>query len=846
VPTSSKVSYRGIFSFFTSCLAIKSRFKAKLKSFGAGGRNQTNKRVLSVDKDLGALVKEPEEAKRKIESLYGYNYNYSSESNDEAKYATKRNKRFYRLRSREQKRHLRGLWKTCYNTAFGCAVVISQLNAIQTKCSYFGRQMISVDNVSLRYELLMNRFNNPAWFKLIFPDSGFKSFWDILMVLLVAYTGIYAPFRTAFMSYQSSDTLFAFETITDILLLMDIFITFATPYERMDGSLECNWQKIRKNYVMSYFFFDVVAIIPFQVLEPVLTSGFFILDEFHQNLLLKQVALLRIFRTLKVFKLFKYTALIFKLVEKLHLKPTQSRIFVILWGALLLVHIFACVFYLASRYEGHTSNTWVSNRGDEDNDYFQAYINTLYWAFQTLTTVGYGDFGAYNFNEILVTCIWMFIGVAFYSFVVGSLTSVITDIQSQEDNLIAKLKALDEFARDTNLDKELHKRVQKFLVNNYVELFSKMDEEQLIQEMPPTLKEEIFYHQFGSLISDLAFLQNLDNDITWGIVKQLKKVKYEHNDRIYADGEVSDALFMIHKGIVKLYAENDFPFHTYAAGSQFGDADMFCNIRRMGTAHAHVDCLLYKLQRNHLEDILSDFPGTKRKLTLKGFSDNKELIQKRLAVLKKYPLYGFQDQQNQALLHIKDISTRMNQIHKQLKADVKNAKDDDGALIEVASEKEESEHGSESAASQSQARSRKPASSRAASELGTDVSPKVGGADEGEMQAIHTVQAGLQTLNQMVKVNSDTTPDFTQGVRGLVEKLNSNANTRSSLDFEFQKKKTQKNKNGQIRYKESTQLDAIKMDYADTNELLDFDEVRNTQINKVKNQAAMDSIKDQA
>jgi len=50
----------------------------------------------------------------------------------------------------------------------------------------------------------------------------------------------------------------------------------------------------------------------------------------------------------------------------------------------------------------------------------------MYWAFQTLTTVGYGDFGAYNGNEILVTCIWMFVGVAFYSFVVGSLTSAIT------------------------------------------------------------------------------------------------------------------------------------------------------------------------------------------------------------------------------------------------------------------------------------------------------------------------------------------------------------------------------------------------------------------------------------
>jgi hypothetical protein len=50
----------------------------------------------------------------------------------------------------------------------------------------------------------------------------------------------------------------------------------------------------------------------------------------------------------------------------------------------------------------------------------------------------------------------MFLGVAFYSFVVGSLTSVITAEGSQQENLIGKLKALEEFALETRLDIDLH------------------------------------------------------------------------------------------------------------------------------------------------------------------------------------------------------------------------------------------------------------------------------------------------------------------------------------------------------------------------------------------------------
>jgi hypothetical protein len=106
----------------------------------------------------------------------------------------------------------------------------------------------------------------------------------------------------------------------------------------------------------------------------------------------------------------------------------------------------------------------------------------------------------------------MFIGVAFYSFVVGSLTSVITAVQSQQENLFGKLKALEEFAKETNLDPDLHSQIKNFLTNNYLELFSRIEEEALINELPPTFKEDLFIHQYGSLIDHFDFLKELGND----------------------------------------------------------------------------------------------------------------------------------------------------------------------------------------------------------------------------------------------------------------------------------------------------------------------------------------------
>jgi hypothetical protein len=49
--------------------------------------------------------------------------------------------------------------------------------------------------------------------------------------------------------------------------------------------------------------------------------------------------------------------------------------------------------------------------------------------------VGYGEFGSGNFGELLITTIWMCIGVAFYSFTVGAVTSTIVSQTSNADAL---------------------------------------------------------------------------------------------------------------------------------------------------------------------------------------------------------------------------------------------------------------------------------------------------------------------------------------------------------------------------------------------------------------------------
>ena len=176
------------------------------------------------------------------------------------------------------------------------------------------------------------------------------------------------------------------------------------------------------------------------------------------------------------------------------------------------------------------------------------------------------------------------------------------------------MKALEEFAEESNLDQDLHMQIKNFLANNHLELFAKVDEESLINELPPTIKEELFFHMYGSLLESLEFFQQLDNDCTWAIIKCLKKVKYDKGDKIYHDKDLSDNMYLIHKGTVKLYAENDYPFAQYKNGAHFGEADMFCGTTRNGTAQTSEDSQLYKISKSNMDEVLTDFPSIRRKL----------------------------------------------------------------------------------------------------------------------------------------------------------------------------------------------------------------------------------------
>ena len=137
--------------------------------------------------------------------------------------------------------------------------------------------------------------------------------------------------------------------------------------------------------------------------------------------------LARLMRIFKILKMFKYNKKFNEWFGNLKLQAGHQKMVMLLIGVFFLIHLFACFWYLSAKINDFDPNTWVARKGllgitNFDELYtvtVQKYVESLYWALQVLTTIGYGDFGAGTTSEYVLNLVWMVLGVAYYQVVFG-------------------------------------------------------------------------------------------------------------------------------------------------------------------------------------------------------------------------------------------------------------------------------------------------------------------------------------------------------------------------------------------------------------------------------------------
>ena len=88
----------------------------------------------------------------------------------------------------------------------------------------------------------------------------------MIILFLTFYTSVFVPFNVAFKPKAMENWLqLVVDNIVDVFFFLDVVLNFHTTYVNPAGEVISDPKLIRRNYLRSWFFIDLMSCLPFDI-----------------------------------------------------------------------------------------------------------------------------------------------------------------------------------------------------------------------------------------------------------------------------------------------------------------------------------------------------------------------------------------------------------------------------------------------------------------------------------------------------------------------------------------------------------------------------------------------------
>jgi len=401
-----------------------------------------------------------------------------------------------------------------------------------------------------------------SWTEPWNPDATWRKFWNLTIMVIVCAQGVYVPFIVAFRP-EAGLAWRAFEYVVDSIFIADIALTFNTKI-KLGGDVESSQdaassaeelvkdrRKIAAAYVRGFFFVDLIASIPMELIglaigqeEGTNTNGA------QAATLAKALRIPRLFRLLRMMRLFRLlqgplkARLTYFFYYSSH--ANALKLLRLLCAIMLICHYAACIFY-----GGAAPQVWYRMEDCDGTSCYHAstpmkYVTSFYTIFLLMNGE---ETGPKTDNERLFAIAAILTGSVMVATIFGNVSIIIMNFSADQSAYRKKMESLYENMNHLQLPQGLKARIVDYydhMWRNYRSLDGKVT--LFIPELNHSLASEILLCMRTSIITNVPFFVQCSPDVIKEFVVRLETEIYLKGDYIIHKGVPGNEMYLISRG----------------------------------------------------------------------------------------------------------------------------------------------------------------------------------------------------------------------------------------------------------------------------------------------------------
>eukprot|EP00585_Thalassiosira_rotula_P005600 CAMPEP_0196149044 /NCGR_PEP_ID=MMETSP0910-20130528/29000_1 /TAXON_ID=49265 /ORGANISM="Thalassiosira rotula, Strain GSO102" /LENGTH=574 /DNA_ID=CAMNT_0041411893 /DNA_START=89 /DNA_END=1813 /DNA_ORIENTATION=+ len=439
---------------------------------------------------------------------------------------------------------------------------------------------------------------------VIFPENRYAQAWDFAMIVVIWYYAFAIPFHFGISSgyYQMCYRGFSlFNNVLNVMFIVDTFLAFLRAFRDENGLIVYSLQSIRRRYIRSgWFFINLMASLPTSLIllgqiaasnKPfgsVTCHGQ--IHEHFENPNVRFVLVLegfKLLRLLRIKKIMQTSELMSKFWEGINVEIALTIKFC--YMIVLVSHWIACIWGLIAlqQMESYVHSSlldelnWISNW--YNSSYVEGGLNPigwenaiprywlcLFWAIQSITSIGYGNISPVTTIEFAFANFLMLLCGIFWAYIIGSLVEVVQGLASTSQEYISRMNDANQMVKDFtvkqlpesvggSLHKKSSKRVRRFITNQRdvaTKNWSESNASTLAESYPtlsilsPELRRFCALHLTYSLLETIPYLSSnyLSPEEQAEIAMQCVTLEFSTAEKFSAHPDLGRGILIFRRG----------------------------------------------------------------------------------------------------------------------------------------------------------------------------------------------------------------------------------------------------------------------------------------------------------